>query len=492
MQTVHISRNFDSWRDAAREHLRLGTDPADLFWDDGTASASLFEISGEKPDVPPPEREIRLPKSFIDLARWVACHSDPDRWSLLYRLAWRLAIGNERQLLNLETDDDVRRAQILAKAVRRDRHKMTAFVRFRKTGIDSKTGREQFVAWFEPNHFIVELTAPFFQKRFASMDWSILTPDRCAHWNGKNLWFTDGISKSEAGVDEDQLEDFWRTYYANIFNPARLKLKAMQAEMPVKYWKNLPEAPLICELTREAALRTTDMIDTGVNHERTHVSEKIPKGVPQFTAVPQVDPAAVFSRCEALDIREIRDLAENCRACGICENATQTVFGEGPEDARIMLIGEQPGDGEDIAGRPFVGPAGRLLDEALEDAGLNRDELYITNTVKHFKWKSNLRGGKRRIHDKANRGEIEKCKPWVLAEISKVRPEKIILLGATAAQALLGYGFRVSRQRGLVPAADIAETVIATVHPSSLLRIRDPELKQADIVRFVEDIRLAA
>ena len=164
-------------------------------------------------------------------------------------------------MLGNPADPDLRLVQQWCKAVGRDIHKMHAFVRFRLVGVDEETGREQFVAWFEPEHRIVRLAAPFFRKRFAGMDWSILTPDECAHWDGGSLFFTPGVSR-DAAPDDDALDDLWRTYYRSIFNPARLKVKAMQSEMPKKYWKNLPEAPLIEGLISGSRKRVREMMET--------------------------------------------------------------------------------------------------------------------------------------------------------------------------------------------------------------------------------------
>ena len=200
-------------------------------------------------------------RAFFDLARAVAAHRDARRWALLYHVLWRILHG-ERRLLEIPTDPDVRQLQVWAKAVGRDIHKMHAFVRFRLVGVDQAGGREQFVAWFEPDHWIVRLAAPFFRKRFAAMDWSILTPDECVHWDGENLTFTPGVTR-EAAPDGDALDELWRTYYRSIFNPARLKTRMMQSEMPKKYWKNLPEAPLIGELVAESRRRVRDMLETG-------------------------------------------------------------------------------------------------------------------------------------------------------------------------------------------------------------------------------------
>ena len=182
--------------------------------------------------------------------------------------------------------------------------------------------------------------------------------------------------------------------------------------------------------------------------------------------------------------------ASDCRPCDLWRNATQTVFGEGPEDAELMLVGEQPGDREDLAGHPFVGPAGRVLDDALAAAGIDRSGVYVTNAVKHFKWRAR---GKRRIHDKPNRMEVVACRPWLDGELSAVQPRVLVLLGATAAQALLGSGFRVTRERGRpIAGTDFAEHVVATVHPSAIVRIRDHDERAEAERGLAADLRTAA
>jgi uracil-DNA glycosylase len=185
-------------------------------------------------------------------------------------------------------------------------------------------------------------------------------------------------------------------------------------------------------------------------------------------------------------LQKLKKAAADCRACPLWENASQTVFGEGSKDAEIVLVGEQPGDQEDLAGRPFVGPAGRLLDDALEQAGIDRKLAYVTNVVKHFKWQPR---GKRRIHQKPNAAEVAACRPWLDAELDIVKPKVLVCLGATAAQALLGRQFRVSKDRGVPVESDLAPVVMATVHPSSILRAEDQD---RELELFVEDLRRVA
>jgi DNA polymerase len=188
-------------------------------------------------------------------------------------------------------------------------------------------------------------------------------------------------------------------------------------------------------------------------------------------------------------ITKVRDAAQDCHACDLWKRGTQTVFGEGSRTAELMFVGEQPGDAEDLAGRPFVGPAGRLLDKALDEAGIDRRRVYVTNVVKHFKWEPR---GKRRIHKKPNAAEIGACRPWLDTEIELVKPRAIVCLGATAAQALLGRQFKVTAHRGEFVESTLAPIVLATVHPSSLLRAPDDETRHRETARFVDDLRKVA
>jgi DNA polymerase len=192
---------------------------------------------------------------------------------------------------------------------------------------------------------------------------------------------------------------------------------------------------------------------------------------------------------DAPTYEQLVEAAAHCQACPLYRNATQTVFGEGPKSARLLLVGEQPGDQEDLKGRPFVGPAGQLLDWALEKAGIDRSRTYVTNAVKHFKW---VPRGKRRIHSKPSSLEIKACRPWLEEELRLIKPEVLLCLGATAAQALLGASFRVTRERGRFVTSDLAPHVMATVHPSSLLRIEDDDERKDAIREFVRELRKVA
>ncbi len=258
MRTVVIQPTFESWRVAARGLLAAGVDPKELLWVDDESETPLFS---SEPAPTSNGMAHRVSAAFLDIARTAAAHTDPRRWGLLYRLLWRITHGGETHLLGMPTDPDLRQIQQWGKAVGREIHKMHAFVRFRLIGNDDASGRERFVAWFEPEYRIVRLASPFFVKRYAGMDWSVLTPCECAHWEGKTLTFTPGVPRGTAPA-EDALDDLWRTYYRSIFNPARVKAKAMQSEMPKKYWKNLPEAPLIPELLSGSRKRVQTMLES--------------------------------------------------------------------------------------------------------------------------------------------------------------------------------------------------------------------------------------
>ena len=451
-----IEPTFASWRARARELLRADVPPAQILWIDGGQEALFDMSSGTCPDGQAPTP--RVPAELLTLAELAAHHRDPERWALLYRVLHRLVRG-EPELLARVTDPDVVALRARVQAVRRDEHKMHAFVRFRRTeGPDG----EHFIAWHRPDHPILPLAAPFFARRFASMRWSIVTPDASAHWDRQTLSFGPGAPQHTA-PKPDELEDLFRTYYRNIFNPARLNLRAMRAEMPRKHWASLPEADIIAELTREAPQRTQAMLEA-----------------------PSSAAAAWLPAVRTLPV--LRDAAASCKACRICEAATRTVFGEGPAHARLMLVGEQPGDDEDRSGRPFTGPAGQLLDRLLREAGIDRAQVYLTNAVKHFKWTPR---GERRIHARPHASEVQACRAWLDAEIAAVRPTVIVCLGSTAARSFLGPRYNAARGRGKPQRTPWAPVWLATYHPSAALRSLTPADRQRALAGLRDDLRLA-
>jgi DNA polymerase len=420
-------RTFAEFRDLARKLLAADVSPAQVMWEGN--GDSLFEEA-----IPQARTDsVSVPKDYLELAELIALHRDPVKWTLLYRVAFRIVHG-ERQLLKIEIDDDVRQLQLMEKALRRDMHKMTAFVRFRRVD-------DHFVAWHKPDHLIVERMAPWFRNRFGNMRWSILTPDRSAHWDLEELSFGPGVPRSEA-PDGDVLEELWKDYYRSIFNPARVKVKAMKAEMPVRHWATLPEAQVISELLIKADGRVLQM----AKGQKGSAAEFVPA---------------------AATIDELRSAAHRCEGCSLHEQATQVVFGEGPVDASVVMVGEQPGDEEDQKGHPFVGPAGRLLDKAMREAGLDRSQMYVTNAVKHFKFTER---GKRRIHAKPTGLEVSACRPWLEAELMVIKPKLVVCLGATAAQSLMGRDFRITTERARFFPHRWARELVATIHPSAILR----------------------
>lgn len=429
----------------------------------------------ERSDAP----AVTVPAEFLQLCQTVILHSGAHRFGLLYRLLWRLQ--HESALRHDPLDADWIEAQRLAQAVRRDMHKMKAFVRFRTVQDEAFKTRPEggplHVAWFEPEHHIVEAIAPFFARRFTQMRWAILTPDCSVDWNGASLRFGPGALKADA-PPADAGELLWLTYYQNTFNPARLKLKMMQKEMPRRYWKNLPEASFISGMAAEATRRSADMVDQPPSTPR--------RRIPAFQTTAPASQPPVFL-IQPLSLPTLNRAAQHCRDCPIGEHATQAVSGEGPVGARLMLVGEQPGDQEDLRGRPFVGPAGQLLDRALKDLGWLRPSLYLTNAVKHFKFEPR---GKRRIHKSPAQKEMAACRQWLESEIELVKPEAVVALGATAAASLLGRPVAVMSERGQWFVRDDGLPVLVTLHPAALLRA-DPE-QHADAYRaWLDDLRKA-
>ena len=482
MRTIALQdgADFDGWRMAARQLLQDQVPPEQVTWLVSGEASLLPEASDNSSATSPAAQPAaRIPAAFLGLMQALICHSDPQRYGLAYRLLWRLLHG-ERQLLQLLTDPDVLRARNAEKNVRRDSHKMKAFVRFRE--VQAEPGSKPmgaamdqtiYAAWFEPSHYIVERIAPFFVRRFTGMRWSILTPYRSAHWDGRTLHFGPGATKADA-PSEDVLEDYWRTYFANIFNPARLKEQAMLSEMPVKYWKNLPEAQLIPTLIREARPRTLAMVEAEATAPKKRFAAP---ALPLLQALPQGS------------LAELRAQAKGCRACPLWEPATQMVFGEGPADARLMLVGEQPDDHEDLAGRPFIGPAGKLLDRALAEAGLHRQALYLTHCVKHFKFSS------KNIFRQAvstTADEQRACQPWLRAEIQRVQPRLIVCLGAMAAHHLISPHFDASAQREPWHQWPDGTRLMTTRHPTELLLMKQPAIRDRAYLQFVNDLREVA
>ncbi len=457
VHSVVIERPYDMqcWRTHARAMAAACIPPERIVWSLASEGAGdLFGTEGsEAAALPPARRSVRASRALLRLAESVILHRDPARFALLYRLLWRFQ--DDPHLLEKTADPDIRRLAIMAGHIRRDIHKMRAFVRFRV--IEEADGADRYVAWFEPDHHIVRANASFFLNRFASQRWSILTPEICVHWDGNRLTETPGAEREDAPA-QDAAENLWQRYYASIFNPARLKVSMMVKEMPRRYWKNLPEARLIPELIAGAQAREAAMVLQG----GSSFPEKLPKS-----------------------LEEIAEGIAICRRCPIGCNGTRAIAGEGPERVRLMIVGEQPGDQEELAGRPFVGPAGQLLDEHLQRAGLDRSLIRITNAVKHFKF---AQQGGRRLHQIPTAGEIDHCRWWLDAERRIVQPTIILGLGANAGRALLGRTPSIGKERGQARRLEDGSLLLLTSHPSFLLRLDKDNRKQEE-ERFHSDLK---
>jgi len=450
-------QQFAQWRDVARPLLSAGIAPEEMEWRTGGRFEPLASESAAVPAATP----LRLSRQLIDLLDTISCYRHDGRWDLMYRLAWRSL--RRPHLLKDAADPDVHRAMQMAGAVSREVHKMHAFVRFRE--LTDESGQSKYFAWFEPTHDILRRGAPFFCKRFPNMDWMIATPDGTALWQNGELQFVETPDKSTL-PKADAHEALWRTYYRNICNVSRINPPAMRREMPQRYWRNLPESVEIQTLLRDGqasfAQRQREAMDMELAKARA--MQRALADLPDHSG----GPAA-------------------CRRCDIWRHATQAVPGEGPTSAVLMLVGEQPGDEEDLRGRPFVGPAGRVLDDALKSAGLERGDLYITNAVKHFKWQPR---GKRRLHKRPDASELAACNHWLAAELSQVKPRIIVALGASALRALAGMTDSIESARRLqIPHASGAR-IVCTYHPSAILRA-DPA--HADQLRalLIDDLRRA-
>ncbi len=458
--TLASAVDFAGFRRACRQLWAEQVAPEHVSWhspDD--AEGDLFEDDPKSgplaADTATPLPAVNAPAAFLALSESAVLHRDPSRFGLLYRLLWRLQV--EPALRADPLDADWLRADEIAQAVRRDIHRMKALVRFRTidgTGADTPLR----IAWFEPEHHIVEATAPFFARRFSAMRWAILTPERSVRWDGERLRLGPGAQRDQAPPD-DAGEKLWLASYESIFGPAR--------------------GQRIDPLAATATEPSTTMTASGpIDPKRRPATE------PRPTSGHEETPGGDSPR----SLPALREALERCRECPIGAHATRAVPGEGLKHARLMFVGEQPGDQEDLQGKPFVGPAGMLLARALEEVGVPRDKVYITNAVKHFKFE--LRG-KRRIHKTPAQQEAAACLHWLESEIELVDPAALVALGATAARQLMGTAVAVTRERGRWLERSDGRKVLITLHPSALLRV-DPADKAAAYAAWIADLRHAA
>jgi len=323
-----------------------------------------------------------------------------------------------------------------------------------------------FVAWFEPDNYIVDAVAQFFVDRFIRIEWSILTPVGSLPWNRRVLK-RGPAARREDGPQHDDFETLWRGYFESTFNPARTNPDLMRQHMPKEYWKNMPETAAIPDMVRNARSRVVEMV---VREPATPA-----KGNPQ-KAVDQM------SEQNPKSLTELNRIIAASQP--LVPGATRAVLGEGPLHPDVAFVGEQPGDQEDLQGKPFIGPAGQILDRAMEEAGIDRDKTYVTNAVKHFKF---IQRGKRRIHEKPTAGEVKHYRWWLEKELAFVKPKLVVALGATATLALSGKALPIGKNRG--PYRFGKWPGFITVHPSFLLRQTDKGSKEREYAAFVHDLK---
>ncbi len=421
--------DWEGWRTATRTLVLSGTPPEQVRWHVGGPAGKLPEASGS----------FGVSRALVSLASLAIQARDKERFDLLYRLMWR-AQGGEK-VLEERQDEEARRARGLALAVRAEQHRMRAQLRYLSVG---KGGAVRHLGWYAPAHYVLEANAQLLAQRFAEFAVSILTPDGSAHWDADGgLRFGPGVDPASM-ADDAGLGAYWAAYGAEVLDPARPGSSVPAAEpMGDEPWPpdRSPLGPVVMPVGADPGIE-------GAVHE-----------------------------------------AADCRRCHLWEPATQTVFGEGPAGARVMFIGEQPGDQEDVIGRPFVGPAGMMLDRAMAEAGIDRRAAYVTNAVKHFKFTPR---GKRRLHQTPEAPEIQACRFWLDVERVRLAPSLVVLLGATAARAVLGRAVTISRERGRPIRLSETETAFVTVHPSFLLRVPDEEARHREYRAFVEDLKKVA
>ena len=421
--TLKNETDWEGWRHAARTLVLEGVEPATLTW----------SVGGEILARPNATGGFQVPRTLVTLAALAIQARHPDRFGLLYSLVWRINAGEK--LLEDDADPDISLARRMAQWVRADAHRMRTNMRFLPS---PENGSIRLLGWYQPAHFVLAANAQLIVRRFPNLALSIVTPDGAAHWDGSSLLFGSGLRRAE---DDEALRTWWETHRDTLLEQATPDVSVPEAEA-------LDETP-----------RPPDR--------------------------PALGPVVLHVAPNPSLQREEKG-ASTCQRCPLYQPATQTVFGEGPGDAAVMFVGEQPGDQEDTIGRPFVGPAGQMMDRAMEEAGIDRRTIYVTNAVKHFKFTPR---GKRRIHQTPEVPEIQACGFWLDQERSHVRPRLLVLMGGSAARAVLGRAVTISRERGRPIQMPDGQTVFVTVHPSFLLRIPDAAAKAREYDAFVRDLK---
>jgi probable DNA metabolism protein len=420
--TLAHETDWTGWRRATRALVLAEVDPADVIWALGPGDDTLPAVDGT----------FAVSRALVALAAQAFQAREAERFGLLYALVWR-AHHSGLDLAN-EGDLDLRIAKRWALAARADAHRMRTLLRFAPSTFH---GESHFIGWYEPDHFVLEANARLLARREPEHQFTIVTPDGTAHRGPAGLRFGSGLRNPG---DDETLLTWWDAHQDTILAAAH-------------DGGGLPEAEELDEVPRPL--------------------DQTPPG------------QLVLSTSQTSATRDLTREARGCERCELFGPATQTVFGEGPRDARVMFVGEQPGDQEDVIGRPFVGPAGQLLDEALEEAGIDRRLIYITNAVKHFKFTPR---GRRRIHQSPSPREIDICRFWLDAERTAVNPALLVLLGGSAGRAVLGRPVAVTRERGRPFQLPDGGTAFLTVHPSYLLRQPDETSRAREYATFVRDL----
>jgi DNA polymerase len=466
---------FAEWREAARELLAQRVPPEAVNWGtpgggDLFSSAPLPAPVAHNAAIPAaaeataPQPPPHLPRSLMDMLQTAACCRVADRWAFLYRVVWRWQRGEHD--VQSAADADGARLHGMVKAVHREEHDMHAYIRFRER--PEAAGPPRFVAWFAPAHDVLPQVAQHFVSRMGKVSWMIATPEASVLWDGATLHNCGPLVHSAADLD-DAGEALWLTYYRSIFNPARVNAPLLHSHIPARFWKHLPEGAIVPQMVSQA----------GLGARRTGQAQAV--AGKRGTTIP-------IAASDAQPGREQPSRLDECRRCDLWQHATQAVGGEGPRRARIMLVGEQPGDQEDLAGKPFVGPAGQLLDRACAQAGLDRRKLYLTNAVKHFKWEPR---GKRRLHKTPAQREIEACSYWLDKELAAVKPDVIVALGTTALKSVLGTSHVTLKDTLGQPIRHEGRWVVTIYHPSYVLRVPDKAAKEQAFAVMVEGLQLA-
>lgn len=469
--TRRVVLTFAEWRTAARDLVARQIAPEYVEWASEPEDGDLFSGFGAQAATPsstpalPAGAELRLPRQLLDMIEDAACFNALDRWSFLYKVIWRWHLG-ERDVVS-PADADGARLYSMVKAVHREQHDMHAYVRFRER--KEEDGAPRFVAWFEPTHDVLPQVARHFARRMGPITWMIATPDQAILWDGEQLIEAPSLLRSAADI-EDAGEALWLTYYRSIFNPARVNADLLRSHIPSRFWKNLPEGAIVPAMVTAANNGERRTGQTGTVGQRG--------GATSIPIAPE----------RAQPQRDVPTSLDACRRCALWEHATQAVAGVGPAQARIMLVGEQPGDQEDLRGLPFVGPAGAVLQQAMRDAGVDRDSIYLTNAVKHFKWEPR---GKRRLHKTPAQREVAACHLWLEEELKRVQPEVVVALGSTALKSVLEDGAITMKSTMAAPIRHDGRWVVTVYHPSYVLRAPDEATRQQAYEVIVDGLRQA-